>query len=188
VKQLIILIFVFTVPLFSQWEVAGSFNRKIDHVETGLGIQVVRRLPFQFPKLGLSTRLSVEIFYPNYRDSDLSSFHFTSDYNFSLLANYITRYMQPYTGFGFGLSHFLAEARLPNRVFKFSVTSEKHIFTLNALTGIRFTFLENYYPFAEIQYIKYMADFGRGGEDLSSGQFRYSAGLYIRFNVIDTRR
>jgi hypothetical protein len=182
-SALVIFLFLFlNTPVFPQWEAGALYNNRISSGGNGFGINIVRKLPFQFPKFGASSRLNINYF-SDESSNGINNLYFTSDYNFSLLFNLFYKYLQPYSGFGVGLSYFTAEQRTPDNPILQTV-SEKHISTLNALAGIRFTFHETIYPFVEVKFMRYLSGFNAVGDDLNRNRFHYSAGISFRIITI----
>jgi hypothetical protein len=55
-------IHLFINPVFAQWELGGLFNYKNEIPEIGFGIRAARKLPFQWPTIGLKVRAGIDLF------------------------------------------------------------------------------------------------------------------------------
>ena len=174
----LLFIILFTIPIFSQWEVGGSFNFKNRIPEKGFGINISRNLPFQWATIGFKLRFGADI----YRSTEeqiqnnikREKKFLNEDYHIALIGTFFLENFNPYFGLGTGVGH--------EKINQF----DENIFFVSVLTGVKFPVTDWLHPYLEISSIKYFSSFdeAKTGKDISSFQFKTAVGVIFRFDTI----
>lgn len=162
--------------LNAQWETAGSFNLKNEFPGKGIGIQVGRKLPVQFPGIGLKVRFEAEFYGGKHsvhiNDSFINADVSNNNFILELIAEFFQQFYQPYLGIGLGTGFFSME------------DDPDYSFLISALAGLEFAFSDSIIPFLELQMINYFSGFQYSlqTEDINKNQFKGVIGLRFEIN------
>lgn len=178
IKYIFIIIFLFTVNIYCQWEVSPVFNFKSEKPQSGAGLYVSRNLPFQFATFGLKVRGEINYYWNDIDDN--SNKYSSIDLNASIITTFYPGIYQPYLGFGLGIDRFLADPVSNGDLLT------KYIFKINIISGTRFSISSLIYPFIELQLSNYFYDFEENtGADISGFQLKGSVGVSIEINPLE---
>ncbi len=172
------LIFLFSPFTLAQWEIGVSYLIKNEIPENGIGINVSRNLPYQWPAFGIKARAGVDLF----RQQEVQTFNgiskesnFTSeDFHIEIIGNFFLRNISPYFGFGSGYGNINV-----NQLHDGS-------FLINFLAGLNLSINNFIKPYLEVRGFNYFSDFDSSisGKDISSFQFRAILGISFSIDTL----
>ena len=145
-------------------------------------------MPFQWPLIGFMIRAGANLFTTGNELSDEQNPPVTrltqTNIHLDVLGTFYPRYAYPYAGVGFGFGSLSYETRNRGTEEFLYTRFNKNYFFIEGLTGIRLSVIENFYPFAEVHFVKYLTSFRNINNDISSLQIGWFLGLEIGFDTM----
>lgn len=156
--KLLICIIIFSSITAAQWKIGGSWNLHSEVPTQGVGVFIEKKFPFQFPSFGVSARLGLD-----YHQKDKTEN--ISIYFLPMVSFYITPYIYPYAGLGFGRDYYQTFG-----------TDWNYFISLNA--GFESEILSFLSIFIDGSFNKFLSHFTH--VSLPTNHFRGSAGIMFK--------